>query len=172
MRQLGSAADGAAAAKCDLASEALREFGSLRFAATGSSMLPSIWPGEILVVERVRDDKDKDHLRVGTIVLVGREGRLCAHRVTAVPDRYGDPHWITQGDAQPAPDRPVTTSELLGRVTHVIRRGKLIALPARLSAVETLIAKVVRRSLTATRALIYLNRLRRASGTSVLPCQS
>jgi hypothetical protein len=175
MRQLDETADPAVAAKCDLASEALREFGSLRFAATGWSMLPSVWPGETLVVERFRDDKDddknKDHVRVGDIVLVGRDGRLCAHRVTAVPDRYGDPHWITQGDAQPAPDRPVTASELLGRVTHVIRRGKPVALPARLSAVETLIAKVVRRSLPAARALIYLNRLRQTSETSVLSCQ-
>jgi hypothetical protein len=177
MKQPDGATDTAVAAKCDLASEALREFGSLRFAATGWSMLPSIWPGETLVVERASNDKDddknknKDQLRVGDIVLIGRYGRLCAHRIVAVPDSSEDPRWITQGDAQSAPDPPVAASDLLGRVTQVIRRGKLIALAPELSAIETLIAKVVRRSLPAARALIYLNRLRQTSETSVLPCQ-
>lgn len=163
------------ALKCELAAEVLRSFGRLRFVATGWSMLPSIWPGETLVVKRISRDKDndksKDSVRVGDIVLIGREGRLCAHRVVAVPDSPEDPRWITQGDAQPAPDCPVAESELLGRVAYVIRRGKLVALPAQLSAVQRLAAKIARRSLPATRALIYLNRLRQTSETSGLPCQ-
>ena len=43
--------------KCELAAEVLRSFGTLRFAATGWSMLPSVWPGETLVVERVQPDE-------------------------------------------------------------------------------------------------------------------
>ncbi|HZW81076.1 MAG TPA: S24/S26 family peptidase [Candidatus Deferrimicrobiaceae bacterium] len=173
MTYVDSVAETRGAVRCALAAEVLRSFGTLGFVATGWSMLPSVWPGETLVVKRVSKNKDKnqDHVRVGDVVLVGRDGRLCAHRVIALPNRSEDPRWITQGDAQPAPDPPVAASELLGRVAYVIRRGKQIALPAELSAVETLIARVVRRSLPAARALIYLNRLRQTSETSVLPCQ-
>jgi len=85
-------------------------------------------------------------------------------------------HWITQGDAMPAPDRPVIESELLGRVAYLIRAGKRIAVPAKLSVVEQLVAKIVRHSVPAARFLVYLHRLVRTSEKSgpeesVLPCQ-
>lgn len=177
MTRTGATVEEESVAKCELASQVLRSFGTLRFVATGWSMLPSLWPGETLVVERIGKDKDKathqDHVRVGDIVLVGREGRLCAHRVVAVGGTSENPRWMIQGDALPAPDnRPVEPNELLGRIAYVIRRGKLIELSADLSAAESLIAKVVRRSLPAARALIYLNRLRQTSEKPVLPCQA
>jgi signal peptidase I len=168
MRQHRSVpADIAAAVKCDLAAEALRSFGSLRFAATGWSMLPAIWPGDTLVVERV----SRDQVQVGEVVLVGRDGRLCAHRVVSRAESSGSPQWITQGDAMPAPDRPVIETELLGRVSHLIRAGNCIAVAAELSVVGKLMAKIVRRCFPAARALVYLHRLVQASEESVLPCQ-
>jgi signal peptidase I len=156
--------------KCELAVEVLRSFGTLRFAATGWSMLPSVWPGETLLVERV----SQDQVRIGDLVLVGREGRLCAHRVVDKVDDTESHQWITQGDALPVPDRPVAENELLGRVAYLIRGGKLVAVPAELSGIDKLIAKVVRRSGSAARALVYLNRMRQTSQKSqksVRPCQ-
>jgi len=159
MKQAGlSTSDAGSALKCELAAEVLRTFGTLRFAATGWSMLPSVWPGETLVVERV----SQDQVRIGDLVLVGREGRLCAHRVV---DRVGDAEshqWITQGDALPVPDRPVAGNELLGRVAYLIRGGKLVTVPSELGVIDNVIAKVVRRSVSAARALVYLNGMRRA----------
>ncbi|MGA9545370.1 MAG: hypothetical protein WBQ85_17480 [Candidatus Sulfotelmatobacter sp.] len=143
------------AVKCELAGEVLRSFGSLRFRATGWSMLPSVWPGDTLVIERITPDQ----VRVGDVVLVGRDGRLCAHRVVSVAEGCQSPHWITQGDANSAPDLPVSEGEFLGRVDHVIRAGKLAPVPAELSVVDQLIAKIVRRSKTAARALVYLHRV-------------
>jgi signal peptidase I len=143
--------------KCELAAEVLRTFGTLRFAATGWSMLPSVWPGETLVVERV----SQDQVRIGDLVLVGREGRLCAHRVVDKVDDAESHQWITQGDALPVPDRPVAGNELLGRVAYVIRGGKLMTVPAELGVIGNVIAKVVRRSVPAARALVYLNGMRR-----------
>jgi hypothetical protein len=164
-------ADSIAAAKCGLACDVLRSFGSLRFKATGWSMLPSVWPGDTLVVERVSPDQ----VCTGEVVLVGRGGRLCAHRVVST-NEAGRPHWITQGDALPAPDRPVLRSELLGRVGYLIRAGKLIRVSAEVSMLDNLMAKMVRRSLTAARALVYLHRMveapeASASEEAVLPCQ-
>ena len=108
------------ALKCELAGEVLRSFGGLRFKATGWSMLPSVWPGDTLVVERVSPDQ----VRVGDVVLVGRDGRLRAHRVVSVDEGCRSPRWITQGDANPAPDQPVSRDELLGRVAYLIRSWK------------------------------------------------
>jgi hypothetical protein len=173
MRQDPSAAAATAhALKCELASEVLRSFGRLRFAATGWSMLPAVWPGDTLVVERV----SQDQVRAGDVVLSGRDGRLCAHRVVSRGDDSGNRSWITQGDAMPEPDRPVTESELLGRVDYVIRAGKLIALPVKLSVVQRLTAKIIRRSVPAARALVYLHQMVQTSEKSVpeesvLPCQ-
>jgi hypothetical protein len=175
----------AAAVKCDLASEVLRSFGKLRFAATGWSMLPTVWPGDTLVVERVSPDQ----VKVGEVVLVGREGRLCAHRVVSTAQSSGipgsvrpriiTPHFVTRGDAMPSLDRPVSQNDVLGRVTHRIRAGKLVALPAELSGVAKVVARIVRRSVPAARALVCLHGMLQTpeksessnSGESVLPCQ-
>jgi signal peptidase I len=154
------------ALKCELAGEVLRSFGSLRFKATGWSMLPSVWPGDTLRVERVSPDQ----VRVGDVVLVGRDGRLCAHRVVTVAEGCGSPRWITQGDANPAPDQPVRWDELLGRVAYLIRAGKPIPVLAELSLADQLIAKIVRRSKTAARALVYLHGVVETPKES-LPCQ-
>jgi hypothetical protein len=165
-------AETAAAVKCDLASEVLQSFGKLRFAATGWSMLPTVWPRDTLVVERINPDQAK----VGEVVLVGRDRRLCAHRVVSRVEGSGNPHWITQGDAMSVPDRPVSENELLGRVTSVIRAGRFIALPAEMNVAAKLIAKIVRRSVPAARALVYLHGIIQNPGNSspgkaVHPCQ-
>lgn len=157
MRRAGATAQDQGAAKCELAAQVLRSFGTLRFTATGWSMLPSVWPGETLVVERV----SQDQVRVGDVVLVGREGRLCAHRAIEKVDDSEGHQWITQGDALPVPDCPVAGSQLLGRVTYLIRGGKLVTLPSELGVIDTIIARVVRHSVPAARALVYLNGKRR-----------
>lgn len=165
-------AETAAAVKCDLASEVLQSFGKLRFAATGWSMLPTVWPGDTLVVERITPDQ----VQVGEVVLVGRDRRLCAHRLVSRVEGSQNPRWITahfitQGDAMSAPDRPVSGNELLGRVTAVIRAGKLIALPAEMSVAAKLIAQIVRRSVPAARALVYLHGMIQSPGKAAYPCQ-
>ena len=173
MRQVDrTPAETAAAVKSDLAGEVLRSFGPLRLLAIGWSMLPVVWPGDTLVVERV----SQEEVCIGDVVVVGRDGRLCAHRVVATAGDAGNPQWITQGDALPVADRPVAGNELLGRVAYLIRAGKLIAVPAQLSAMKRLTAKIVRHSVPAARALVYLHRMVRVSGRlaakeSVLPCQ-
>ena len=164
MRPVDGASADAAAVKCDLAGEVLRSFGNLQFEATGWSMLPSMWPGDTLMVERVSGDQ----VRIGDVVLVGRDGRLCAHRVVSTSEDKENPLWITQGDAMAAPDRPVNESELLGRVSCLIRAGRLIAVRPELSVVERLTAKIVGRSVPAARALVYLHRVNRRMNRRVI----
>jgi signal peptidase I len=156
--------------KCALAGEVLRSFGSLRFPAIGRSMLPTIWAGDTLVVESVVPSQ----VQIGEVVVVGRHGSLCAHRVIGMEADAETPRWITQGDALPVPDPPVSENELMGRVSYVIHAGRLIPLPAELSAVERVTAKIVRRSVLAARALVFLDRLIPVRGKFVsgeVPCR-
>jgi signal peptidase I len=174
-------AETAAAVKCDLASEVLRAFSPAYFPATGWSMLPAIWPGDTLAVEHIAADQ----VRVGDVVVVGRDGKLCGHRVVSIAGDRETRQWITQGDALPVPDRPVMESEILGRATYLIRagmigQGKRIAVPVELSGAAQLIAKMLRHSALVARGLVYLHRMvqdmaqtpeKSDPGKVVHPCQ-
>ena len=95
-------------------------------------------------------------IQLGDIALVGRDGRLCAHRVVRLPRGPGDWVWITRGDAMPTPDQPVIENELLGRVTKIIRAGEYITTPQNLKGIDLLLAQIVRRSVFAARVFVYL----------------
>jgi len=164
-------AETAATVKCDLAGEVLRSFGSLCFPAIGRSMVPSFWPQDTLVVHSVVPNQ----VQIGDVVVVGRRGSLCAHRVIGVERDAQNPRWITQGDALPEPDLPVFENELLGRVAYVIRAGRLIPVPAELSVVERVTAKIVRHWVPAARTLVLMHRLIHSRGklaSREVSCQS
>ena len=113
-----------ATAELSLAQEILHAFGELRFVAQGSSMLPSIFPGDTLLVSRQPDAS----VRSGQVVLFSREGHFCAHRVVRTTEVEARPFVVTCGDALTQEDSPVAAHELLGRVTAVLRFGKHIEL--------------------------------------------
>ena len=105
----------------------LSRVGEARLSALGSSMMPSILPGDTLHVQRC----DSTTPRVGDVVMFTRYGRLFAHRVIGSVDGT----LVTQGDNLDASDGPVLASEFLGRVIKVeppslaqriVRRGRLL----------------------------------------------
>lgn len=99
--------------KIELAAEILRSGGTIRIRALGTSMLPTIWPGDILQIE----SKPWDELAVGDVVLVKREKRVLIHRLV----KNDGPYCITRGDAMPQDDPPVAAADVLGRVTKIER---------------------------------------------------
>jgi len=107
-----------------LAEEVLRSYGRLRMVARGSSMVPSIFPGDVLVIKR----DPLARLRPGQIVLASRDGRFFAHRVVRLTALGGRPRVITRGDALRQNDPAFVQDEILGRVTAVIRGQKHIQL--------------------------------------------
>jgi signal peptidase I len=165
-------AETASTVNCDLAGEVLRSFGSLHFPAIGRSMVPAIWPGDTLVVESVVPQQ----VQTGDVIVTGRHGVLRGHRVIGVEGDSKNRQWITQGDALPVPDLPVFENELLGRVTYVIRAGRLIPMPADLNLAKRLTAKLVRSSAPAARALVLIHRIIHAreklASKDAVPCQS
>jgi hypothetical protein len=94
--------------------------------AWGTSMLPALWPGDLLTIQSAAHDE----VVPGEIVLVMRDNRFFVHRLIEerkVGDRCS---WITRGDAVPQDDPPASEFELLGRVT-AIRRGNRSFIPSR-----------------------------------------
>ena len=97
--------------------EVLKSSGQAKLAVTGTSMLSSIWPGDVLEVRR----QNAAEICPGEVVLFKRDGRLLAHRVVA---KVGGPErtlLITRGDRLRMPEPPVSPEELLGRVTAIVR---------------------------------------------------
>ncbi len=74
---MSAARDNANRLGCELAGEVVRTFGRVRVRVTGTSMIPAVWPGDVLVVER----RAVERIERGEIAVAERDGRLVAHRV-------------------------------------------------------------------------------------------
>jgi signal peptidase I len=151
---------------CELAEEVVRSFGRLRLRVVGASMLPAVWPGDLL---SVRSD-DAAEVQPGDIVVFRREERLVAHRVVEIRiqdlgsriqdlgfrsqgqspianhqsqidnrqsaiDNFPGPvsrvpypvapiEFVTRGDRVGHNDAPISSHELLGRVTAIERGSR------------------------------------------------
>ena len=132
--------------------EVLKSAGQARLAVTGTSMLPSIWPGDILEVHR----QSVAEIVPGDVVLRERNGAFLAHRVVEKVDWPERTLLITRGDASPAPDLPVTPEQLLGRVTAILRGGR--RLEPRLTRWGRVVSWVLARSDLSIRLALRLAR--------------
>lgn len=133
---------------CAIAAEVLRSCGRLRLRVNGWSMLPSVWPGDTLLVERVNSSA----ITEGDIVLFGRHQRLFAHRV--VRRTAGNFGILTQGDAMRVADGPVDEDEFLGRVVALERDGRFMQPRKGLSLLERAIAGLACRSTSVARIVV------------------
>lgn len=106
--------------KLELATSVLRSGGRIRIKALGTSMLPSIWPGDILLIESTLTDE----FTHGDVVLVKREKSILIHRLV----NKNGPQWITRGDAMPQNDPPASPADILGKVSE-IRCGARVITP-------------------------------------------
>lgn len=113
-----------AAIETALADEVLRSFGKLQMIARGSSMIPTIYPGDVLLVER----QPFMRLHPGRIVLALRDGRFFAHRIVQLTAVGGPPLVITRGDALREDDPAFFHDEIVGGVKAVLRGRKRIEL--------------------------------------------
>ncbi len=109
---------------CELAAEVLRSSGKLRLRVTGASMLPSIWPGDVLCVRRF----EPELAMPGEVILCRREGRLVAHRVMQRVVRQDGVHWVLRGDSVSGNDTPIVAENLLGTVVAIERGSRRLPL--------------------------------------------
>lgn len=133
---------------CELTVDVVCRFGEVRLKVTGASMLPSVWPGDVVTVER----RAISQLQPGQIVLCRREGGLIAHRVlSTIGDRF-----ITQGDSLPHSDPPVTASEIVGQVVSILRDGQSIS--PQQSGWQRAVSAILRHSDFCTRMTLRIGR--------------
>ena len=104
-----------------LAQETLQRFGRLRFRAMGSSMLPAIAAGDILIFRTATSGEPVP----GQIVLIRADDRLVAHRLLSNTKGL----LTTMGDSLRVPDAPLCITRLLG-VLDGHQRGSQIRLLA------------------------------------------
>ena len=147
------------ALKCELAGEVLRSSGQLRLRVTGWSMLPTIFPGDTVMIESA----DSDCVDKGDIVLFHRDRRLFVHRVSGKSGAARDFQIVTQGDGMPRPDPPVSGSQLLGKVSFVVRDGRCLEPAKSLGLSQRAVAAVVRRSSSAARVIVGVHKMSRGS---------
>ena len=97
------------AERSTLAADVLRASGRLCLQVRGESMLPILWPRDVVEIARcsIAD------ARPGDIVLALRGGRFFLHRFLA---RCGPGGFLLQGDSMPGPDPEFPDEALLGRL--------------------------------------------------------
>jgi signal peptidase I len=124
------------AGRCSLVAEALRSWGKLRLRASGISMLPVLWPGDLLTIQV----NQLEQVEPGEIVLYMRGGRFFIHRVVSKSIDAKGTFLITRGDCMAENDPPVSRSELLGRICEVQRAGSVFVPARKLSPFQRVVA--------------------------------
>ena len=131
----------------------VRTFGEVRIHVSGTSMVPAILPGDLIIVQRAAISE----ISVGTIVLYAREGRLFAHRVMEFSANAGQAVLVTRGDCLCYNDPMVLPEELLGKVVSVERRGRRVGVNSPTKVCAVALGRILRNSDLATRAFVKLN---------------
>jgi len=142
------------ALKCELASEVLKSSGRIHLQVTGWSMLPTVWPGDTLTIER----SEMREVQEGDIVLFSRDRRFCVHRV--VKKMRGNLAILTRGDAMPRSDAPVSDRDLLGKVVQIRRNSKCLKPHKSFGRVKRMLGMLVGSSMIAARVVVGVHGMR------------
>jgi signal peptidase I len=140
---------------CELVAEVVRRFGGARLKVAGASMLPAIWPGDVITVR----PRNIAALRRGQVVLFRREGMLAAHRITRIHGGL----LTTRGDSLRHDDPLVGESDLVGQVVCLERNARCMELKQ--SCWQRMASLVLRRSDFSTRLALHLDRRLRRPGS-------
>jgi signal peptidase I len=130
-------------------------------------MLPTIRPGDTLLIDNVGGDE----IFEGDVVLFAHQRRLVAHRVMMKSEATGTPMVQTQGDAVGQPDRPVAVCAVMGRVSYIVRGGKLLKSRKTLHPSERVVAALLRRSSVGARIIERGLAMRHVTQDRAVPCQ-
>ena len=154
--------------KLELAAEVLASGHALSLQVFGTSMLPSIWPGDTLSIE----PKAEKEIVAGDIVLVARQNRFFIHRLIEKHDSC----WVTRGDSLFHNDNPVAPCDVLGRVSLIHKRNRVIVPTVRRSPFSRALAWMLCHSDTFRTVALRLHRMCQSSsegehsgGAGILP---
>jgi SOS-response transcriptional repressor LexA len=128
--------------KLSLVGEILRRQGSCRLKVSGSSMLPTLWPGDLVMIEH----KSLSEILPGDVVLYQRDGRFFLHRLESVRMDHSGVLIMIRGDAMPQHDPPVSPDQLLGVLAGVWSDGHWVSLPRQMRGFSRGVSALARRS--------------------------
>lgn len=106
--------------QASMVEEILRAGGTVKMRVFGQSMLPSIWPGDVIVV----DGAVREQITTGDIAVCHRHNRFFAHRVRKMVETASFRQFLTRGDSVIDDDPPFHAEEILGRVIQIWRGGR------------------------------------------------
>jgi hypothetical protein len=142
--------------RCSLAAELLLRHRTLKLKAFGTSMLPTLWPGDVVTIRTCSFDEACP----GDIVLCVRDGRFYLHRVHQKTTATSYPQLCTRGDSMPLPDPPVSRSEILGKACSIERNGRFVELSRSRSFGALFLGRLVAHSNLFLRLVLHLRRTR------------
>ena len=151
------------AVRSALVADVLRRSGSLRVRLLvrgeihGESMLPALWPGDVVEIESC----SVEDIRPGEIVLALREDRVVLHRLAAPCTRNG---FLLRGDSMTAPDAIFPPTAFWGRLVHVRSAGRTVPLPVPLRPWSRALGVLLRYCGIARRVALKIHS-RQSSGT-------
>lgn len=114
--------------------------------AVGTSMVPAIQPGDLLSIQPVNPKE----VLSGDIVVYARDERLIVHRIVRTSAGSSGACLVTRGDRLLRDDPPVPGDDLLGRVTRIERKQRLVNLRPFSNVAQRALCMVLRRSDRAT----------------------
>jgi len=138
--------------KQELMVDVLRQHGRCRMRVSGSSMLPTLWPGDTVAIER----RSPSEMKVGDIVLYERCGRFFLHRMVALPAERFPGRFVTRGDSMPRADPAVPVESILGVLAGVRRGEDWVAAPGAMSPMTRWAAALLARSSGLVRVALYV----------------
>jgi len=129
---------------------------SVRLQVYGESMLPALWPGDVVEITSCA----LAEVRPGEIVLALRDGRLFLHRLVSAKANG----FVLRGDSMPGCDPLFPNEALLGRLARNAKESGRTSLGVKCSrAVGILICYCT----VARRLALQLHSRRRASGAEL-----
>ena len=99
--------------------ETLEKNGFLKFKAIGASMVPYIFSGDVIIIEKI----DANEVTIGDILFFESQGSLFVHRLMRTSNTENGTYLITKGDSMHSHDNPIRPSQVLGKVKKIKRWG-------------------------------------------------
>lgn len=153
----------AARIKHELVRDMLRLFGEARLRVVGASMLPALWPGDVVTIQPRRFED----ILAGQIVTFAPGGAMISHRVVSRIPETGC--LITRGDRCLENDSPVHGSQVLGVIHRIQRGGSSVSIRPRGTPGGRAAGWLLRHSDVATRVAVCLHGLwRTVAGREVM----
>lgn len=91
-------------------------------AVMSGSMEPIFYRGDLVIVEKIKNDNDCQKLKLYDIIEYRLDKRVVLHRIIKIENKEGKLIFTTKGDNNELPDElPVETSQVVGKIKFTVK---------------------------------------------------